>query len=67
MVECLIMPFPVNMLVSVISVKRLLGFLFRFQQPKAEIACRKNTHPRTKMSFAVKEAWRGSVKEPELS
>jgi len=47
------------------SVKRLLGFLFRLQQTKAEIAFRKNTCPPRKMSFTVKEAWRGTVKEPE--
>jgi len=45
--------------------KRFLGLLFRFQQPKAEIACRENTHPPQLMSSLVKEAWIGMVKEPE--
>lgn len=59
------MQFPVNMLVSAIFSEQITGLSIQVAA-KAEYTSRKNTSPPKKMSFCVKEAWRGIVKEPGL-
>lgn len=53
------------MLVSAIFSEQIAGLSIQVVA-KAEFASRKNTSPRKKVSFAVKEAWRGVVKKPGL-
>lgn len=59
------MQFPVNMLVSTRINEEIAGLSIQVTA-KAQFASSKNTNPPKKVSFAMKEARRGIVKEPVL-